>query len=87
MFLQIANKQMQSQIGCITKILHQSEFSEVSSNCQSEQMHSRIGCICMAFHLSEFSNVSSNDLPEQTQSRIGWWVFKCVLKSPDRADA
>ena len=62
MFLQIANKQMQSQIGCITKILHQSEFSDVSSNCHCEQMHSRIAYICMIFLQSEFSDVPSKRL-------------------------
>ena len=70
-------KRKHSCIGCITRTLLRSEFSNVPSKFLPVQMHSRIGYICTIFLLSEFSNVLSNCAHEQLQSRIGyiWMIF------------
>ena len=64
-------EQIQSCIGYIYTIFHQSEFSYGSSSRLKLQMQSHIVYICTIFLQIEFLNASSNCLYEQMQSCIG----------------
>ena len=58
---------MQSHIGYICRIFHQSEFSNASLNCLHGQTQRYICCICMICRQSEFSSAFSNQRCKDAQ--------------------